>query len=133
METLKCIINQNIERNLPEFDFKLIFENDFFQDEYILESDKRVPELQRVKYNIQKNGDFIGSLFIENYNINEFMDKFLDIIDDYDVTNLYSKNVKSQLSENYNKFINRFEMNLVKRPNNLIGEIYKMRRVAGLL
>ena len=70
---------------------------------------------------------------IKNYNINEFMDKFLDIIDDYDVTNLYSKNVKSQLSENYNKFINRFEMNLVKRPNNLIGEIYKMRRVAGLL
>lgn len=133
METLKCIISQNKKRNLPEFDFKLIFENDFFKDEYILESEKKIPEYRKVKYDIQKNGEFIGSLFMENYKFNDFMSNFMDIIDDYDVRKLYENNVQVQLSENYNKFIDSFEMDIKQRPNNLIGEIYKMRRVAGLL
>ena len=70
---------------------------------------------------------------MENYDFNGFMNKFMDIIDDYDVRRLYDKNIKEQLSENYNKFIDSFEANIKKRPNSLIGEIYKLRRVAGLL
>ena len=31
--------------------------------------------------------------------------------------------------ENYKNFIDSFEMNLVKRPNNLIGEVYRMQRL----
>ena len=133
MDSLKCVVNENLERDLPEFDFKLIFENDFFNDEYDLESEGNIPTHNRVKYDIKKNGTFIGSLFMENYDFNGFMNKFMDIIDDYDVRRLYDKNIKEQLSENYNKFIDSFEANIKKRPNSLIGEIYKLRRVAGLL
>lgn len=133
METLKCIISQSLKRNLPEFDFKLTFENDFFKDEYILESEKKIPEYRRIKYDIQKNGEFIGSLIMENYKFNDFMNNFMDIIDDYDVKRLYERNVKTQLSENYNNFIDSFELDIKKRPNNLIGEIYRMRKSAGIL
>ena len=57
----------------------------------------------------------------------------MDIIDDYDVKRLYERNVKTQLSENYNNFIDSFELDIKKRPNNLIGEIYRMRKSAGIL
>ena len=133
METLKCIINQSLKRNLPEFDFKLTFENDFFKDEYVLESEKKIPEYRKVKYNIQKNGEFIGSLIMENYKFGDFMENFMDIIDDYDIRRLYEKNVRTQLSENYNKFIDSFEMDVKQRPNNLIGEIYRLRKLSGLI
>ena len=133
METLNCIINQNLKRNLPEFDFKLIFENDFFNDEYVLESEKKIPTYNIIKYDIKKNGTFIGSLMMEDYNLNEFMEKFMDIIDDHDVKRLYEKNIQGQLSENYVKFVDSFQTDINKRPNTLIGEIYKMRRASGLL
>ena len=133
METLNCIINQNLKRNLPEFDFKLIFENDFFNDEYVLESEKKIPTYNIIKYDIKKNGTFIGSLMREDYNLNEFMEKFMDIIDDHDVKRLYEKNIQGQLSENYVKFVDSFQTDINKRPNTLIGEIYKMRRASGLL
>ena len=134
MDLLKCIItNQNSKKGVPEFDFKLMFENDFFSDEYILETDKNMQQYKNIKYNINKNGEFIGSLFMENYNLNEFMDKFMTIVDDYDVKKLYNKNVSQQLSENYIKFIDSFEADSFKRPNTLIGEVYKLRRVAGLI
>jgi hypothetical protein len=134
METLKCIIKKSSVRNLPEFDFKLIFENEFFRDEYTLETDKGISNLyKQTKYNIRKNEEFIGSLLMENYNIDEFMEKFICIIDDYDVKRLFEKNVKKELFEHYNGFIDIFETDIKKRPNNIIGEIYKMRRVAGLI
>ena len=52
MDSLKCVVNENLERDLPEFDFKLIFENDFFNDEYDLESEGNIPTHNRVKYDI---------------------------------------------------------------------------------
>ena len=119
---------------MPDFDFKLIFENDFFFDEYIFETDKNTTNyFKQSKYNIKKNGEFIGSLFLEDYNFNDFMGKFMSIIDDHDVVKLYDKNVKTALLEKYDYFIHAFEKNVVKKPNNLIGEIYKMRRAAGLV
>jgi len=134
METLKCIINHSLKRNLPEFDFKLTFENEFFKDEYLFETEKKVPNVyKQIKYDITKNGDFVGSLMMENYDIDEFMNNFLEIIDDYDVKRLYERHVKEHLLENYNKFADSFEIDIRKRPNSLIGEIYKMRRVAGII
>ena len=133
MEQLNCIINQSLKRDLPEFDFKLIFENEWFRDEYNLETEKEIPKYRIIKYNIKKNDEFIGSVLMENYNFNEFMNKFMDIIDDYDLKKLYEKNIKQTLSENYKNFIDSFEMNLVKRPNNLIGEVYRMRKISGLV
>lgn len=119
---------------MPDFDFKLIFENDFFFDEYIFETDKsNLNYFKQSKYNIKKNDEFIGSLFLEDYNLHDFMDKFLIIVEDYDVSKLYHKNIKTILSEKYSYFINSFENSVVKKPNNLIGEIYKMRRAAGLV
>ena len=70
---------------------------------------------------------------MEDYNLNEFMEKFMDIIDDHDVKRLYEKNIQGQLSENYVKFVDSFQTDINKRPNTLIGEIYKMRRASGLL
>lgn len=134
MENLKCVItNQSLARSIPEFDFKLMFENDFFEDEYIFESEKKIPSINQIKYNIKKNNESIGSIIMENYDFDVFMANFLNIIDDFDVQKLYQKNIHTQLFENYNRFIDSFEIDIKKRPNNLIGEVYKMRRVAGLI
>ena len=109
MDSLNCIIvNKDSQKGIPEFDFKLIFENDFFNDEYILETEGNIQSNMDIKYNIKKNGEFIGYLFMENYNLNSFMDKFMNIIDDYDIKRLYDKNIKHNLSEHYNKFIDSF-------------------------
>lgn len=132
MEFLKCIVSSDYQNHIPEFDLNFLYENDFFKDEYILETDLRSNVFKNIKYNVYKNGDFIGNVFLENYNIEKMLEDFNEIIDDYDVNKLYKKNIKETLLENYSIFIKEFEKKVLKNPNNLIGEIYKMRKAAGI-
>jgi hypothetical protein len=133
MEVLKCLVNETIEKSFPEFDITLFFENEFFKDTYILETEQKPSNVfKSIKYNVFKNEEFLGSIFLENYNINEFMNKFMNIVDDYDVNRLYDKNIKSTLLENYNKFIENFEKKIIKNQNTFLGEVYKMRKAAGI-
>lgn len=132
MEFLKCIVSSGLDNNIPEFDLNFLYENEFFKDEYLLESDLKSNLFKNIKYNVYKNGDFIGSIFLENYNIEKMLDDFNVLIEDYDINRLYEKNIKETLLENYSIFIKEFEKKVLKNPNNLLGEIYKMRKAAGI-
>jgi len=133
MDVLKCVVNETIENNFPEYDMTFIFENEFFNDTYFIESDSKSSNIfKSIKYNVYKNENFLGSIFLENYNINEFMDSFLSVIDDYDFQRLYDKNIKNTLFENYSKFVNNFENKIIKKPATFLGEVYKMRKAAGI-
>lgn len=132
MEFLKCIVSSGLDNNIPEFDLNFLYENEFFKDEYLLESDLKSNVFKNIKYNVYKNGDFIGSIFLENYNIEKMLDDFNVLIEDFDINRLYEKNIKETLLENYSIFIKEFEKKVLKNPNNLFGEIYKMRKAAGI-
>lgn len=132
MEFLKCIVSSGLDNNVPEFDLNFLYENEFFKDEYLLESDLKSNVYKNIKYNVYKNGDFIGSIFLENYNIEKMLDDFNVLIEDFDINRLYEKNIKETLLENYSIFIKEFEKKVLKNPNNLLGEIYKMRKAAGI-
>lgn len=132
MEFLKCIVSSGLDNNIPEFDLNFLYENEFFKDEYLLESDLKSNLFKNIKYNVYKNGDFIGSIFLENYNIEKMLDDFNVLIEDFDINRLYEKNIKETLLENYSIFIKEFEKKVLKNPNNLLGEIYKMRKAAGI-
>jgi hypothetical protein len=132
MENLKCIFSSNYKNHIPEFDLNFLYENEFFNDEYILETDLKSNIFKKIKYNIYKNGNFIGNIFLESYNIENLLEDFNKMINDYDVERLYKKNIKETLLENYSIFIKEFENKVLKNPNNLIGEIYKMRKAAGI-
>lgn len=133
METLQCIIQQSIKNDLPEFDFSLIFENEFFNDEYNVISEKSIPLNKQISYKIMKNNSLIGTVVMKNNNLENFMLEALYIIDDCDISNLYNKNVKKDLFEYHNKFVDSFDSRMQAKPSSLIGEIYKMRRAAGLI
>jgi len=133
MDVLKCVVDETIENNFPEYDMTFMFENEFFNDTYFIESDSKSSNIfKSIKYNIYKNENFLGSIFLENYNINEFMDSFLNVVDDYDFQRLYDKNIKNTLLENYSKFVNNFENKIIKKPATFLGEVYKMRKAAGI-
>lgn len=133
MDLLKCVVNETIENNFPEFDITFIFENEFFNDTYLIESDiKNSNVFKNVKYNVYKNEKLLTTLFLENSNIEGFMNNILEIIDDYDFKRLYSKNIESTLFENYRLFSKKFENDIMKKPATLLGEIYKMRKAAGI-
>lgn len=132
MEFLKCIVSSGLDNNIPEFDLNFLYENEFFKDEYLLESDLKSNLFKNIKYNVYKNGDFIGSIFLENYNIEKMLDDFNVLIEDCDINRLYEKNIKQTLLENYSIFIKEFEKKVLKNPNSLLGEIYKMRKAAGI-
>jgi hypothetical protein len=133
MDILRCVVNENIKNNFPEFDMTFIFENEFFNDTYLVESDiKSSNVFKSVKYNIYKNDSFLGEIFLENYKMEEFMGKLLEVVDDYDFKKLYDKNIKDTLLENYNNFYQNFESKIIKKPATFLGEIYKMRKSAGI-
>jgi hypothetical protein len=133
MDMLRCVVSETIENHFPEFDITFVFENEFFNDTYLIESDANSSNVfKNVKYNVYKNDNFLGAIFLENYNMEEFMGKFLEIIDDYDFKRLYDKNIKNTLLENYNKFYQNFESKIIKKPATFLGEVYKMRKAAGI-
>ena len=133
MDILKCVVNETIKNNFPEYDITFIFENEFFNDTYIVESDIKGSNIFKgVKYNLYKNDDFLGSIILEEYNMEDFMAKLLEVIDDHDFKRLYNKNIKNTLLESYNKFINNFEEKIIKKPATFLGEVYKMRKAAGI-
>ena len=83
MDMLRCVVSETIENNFPEFDITFVFENEFFNDTYLIESDVKSSNVfKNVKYNVYKNDNFLGAIFLENYNMEEFMVKLLEIVDD---------------------------------------------------
>lgn len=133
MDMLRCVVSETIENHFPEFDITFVFENEFFSDTYLIESDVKSSNVfKNVKYNIYKNDNFLGEIFLENYNMEEFMVKLLESIDDYDFKKLYNKNIKTTLLENYKNFYQNFETKIIKKPATFLGEVYKMRKAAGI-
>ena len=54
MDMLRCVVSETIENNFPEFDITFVFENEFFNDTYLIESDVKSSNVfKNVKYNIE--------------------------------------------------------------------------------
>lgn len=112
------------------FKFKDYFETSCY---YLISEKNQYKSLEELKFTLIKENKEIGELKLKNYDIENFINNFLKLTEDYDFNKIVNKNYKADIKKDLNSFFDQFKESILENKLTLEGEIRRMRKVAGII
>jgi len=107
--------------------------NDFFtQDTYIFESSNKKNDLKHIPFAIYKNNELLKECAIINYNIDDFLDKVFEGVEDYDLKRIFYEQHKERITKEIQEFFEFYDKLVLTNQVTLAGELRRMKDVAGI-
>ena len=126
-------INTKFINNNPSFIISIDYRDVFSDDNYLLKSEE-TNNGENIPVIIVKNGKRIGKEFLLKRDIFKLLNKFFDIVNDYDFKEEFFKNnIDKSINDEMNMFFEEYEKDYVEPELNLEGEIKRMKKIAGII
>ena len=95
-----------------------------------------VPELYKhlnnIPFNLTKEDQELGIIFLKDYNILEFLNQFLEIVNDYDFKKYINDHLKNKIELELNNFFELYKTTIINNKFTVEGEIKRMKEIAFL-
>lgn len=127
-------IHSEIKNEVPEIHIDIIYEDDFSNDHYVIESQAdESSDSKNIPFTISKNGEYVGKLSMTERDITGFFETMFVDIKDADFKNEFYSKIFKPLSEDISKFIKRYENLVIDNELNVEGEVKRMRVLSGII
>lgn len=131
---IEYTINSEIKNETPEIRIDILYEDDFSNDHYIIESQAdENSDSKNIPFIISKNGNPIGKLNMTERDITGFFETLLSDVQDADFKNEFYSKVFKPLSEDISKFIKRYENLVIDNELTVEGETKRMMALSGII
>ena len=127
-------INSDIKNETPEIRIDILYEDDFSNDHYIIESQAdESSDSKNIPFIISGNGNPIGKINMTERDTTGFFETILADIKDADFKNEFYSKVFKPLSEDISQFIKRYENLVIDNELTVEGETKRMRVLSGII
>lgn len=126
-------IHAQIVNNLPNIAIIIRYKDAFSDDRYILQSEaKSDTGIKSIPFDITRNGKQIGTIVLNQENIANFYNEFLEKTNDYDFNTVFSNEIEANLSREIAEFIKYYEDAIVLSGVTLEGQFRRMQELSGI-
>lgn len=112
------------------FRFKDYFETN---DYYLISESKKYKNNQKLIFEILKDDKFIGELWLEDLDVDTFLENFMTLTKDHDFKKIVTREHKSNVKKELLNFFKNFQETILENKFTLEGEMLRMRKVAGII
>lgn len=133
-QEVKYKILCEIEGEKPQiqigFKFKDYFETNTY---YLISESAGYPATSNMAFDIVKDGEEIGRVYLKENNIKGMLDDFIAKTNDFDLGRLILSKHESTIKQDVLNFFEHYRKSIVESRNSLTGELKRMRSVAGII
>lgn len=112
------------------FKFKDYFETNCY---YIVSESNKNNSIDSLKFEVLKDEKKIGEIKLENFDVNDFVEKFSNFTNDHDFKKIVISEHKSRVESDILNFFELYKKTILDNKLTLEGEIKRMKAVAGII
>lgn len=123
-----------IDNEKPHIELGFRFKDYFETNSYYLISEKEnYKSLEDLNFTILKEDREIGEIKLKNFDIDNFINNFLTLTEDYDFNRIVKTNHSKSIQKDLNGFFGKFKETILENKFTLEGEVLRMKKVAGII
>ena len=125
--------NFEIEEEKPRIKLGFQFQDYFETIEIYL---TLVPEIYKninnIPFELKKENKNLGVIYLEDFNVSEFLKQFLDFVDDYDFKKYVIEHLSKKIEYELNNFFELYRKTIINNKHTVEGEIKRMKELTFL-
>lgn len=127
-------VKAQIKSEIPEICFEVIYQDDFTNDHYVLNSLNESSQGSNfMKFSVIKNGKELNSLEMKDRDVNKFLNEFINLTNDADFNEEFKSKIYETSKKQIDDFFEFFDKSIVLKGITLEGEINRMKKMAGII
>jgi hypothetical protein len=134
VQNIKYKSYYEIDNEKPHIELGFKFK-DYFEtcNYYLISESATFKSVENIKFQILKNDNELGEIFLENLDVDQFLEKFSNITSDHDFKKMMISEHKSNVKKDLISFFEKYRKTILENKFTLEGEILRMRKVAGII
>lgn len=105
---------------------------DFFEtvEIYLILIPELYKQMNNIPFELVKDDKNLGVIFLKDYNTQEFINEFLNCVDDYDFKKYFLENLENKVNSELNNFFKLYKTTILNNKFTIEGEINRMKEIA---
>ena len=121
-----------IKNDFPYLKIGVRFNDYFTQDTYIFESSNKKNDLKHIPFSIYKNNELLKECALINGDVDEFLNKVFEDVEDYDLKRIFYSQHKDRITKEVRDFFNFYDKLVLTNQVTVAGELRRMKEMAGI-